>query len=174
MPVTGQLEQRFGAVDVHYPDVGGACAALVVARDVRFADLVEERTARLTTVGPYQPGQFYLRELPAITAVLNTTAGLDLLIIDGYVDLDPHGRPGLGYRLHAQTNLPIIGVATTAFHTATHAVAIHRGNAKRPLFVTTAGLPLDQAAALIAAMTGPYRTPDALRRVDTLARHYPH
>jgi deoxyribonuclease V len=157
-------------VDVHYPDAGGACAALVVAHDERFANLAEERTAWLPTVAGYQPGRFYLRELPPITAVLATTGSLDLLIIDGYVDLDPQGRPGLGARVHAQISVPVIGVAKTAFQTATHAVAIHRNNARRPLFITAAGLPLDRAAAIITAMAGLHRVPDALRSVDALAR----
>jgi len=61
-------------------------------------------------------------------------------------------------------------VAKTAFRTATHAVAVHRGHARRPLYITAAGIPGDRAAALVAGMAGPYRLPDALRRVDALAR----
>jgi deoxyribonuclease V len=170
--VAWQEEQRFGAVDVHYPVDGGARAALVIAGDQRFAHVVEERSVWLPTIEAYQPGRFYLRELPAITAVLATTAGMDLLVVDGYVDLDPQGRPGLGSRVHAQTGVPVIGVAKTAFRTATHAVTIHRGSAAtRPLFITAAGLSVEQAAALVTAMAGPHRIPDALRHVDALARH---
>lgn len=170
-----QGQQRFGAVDVHYPDAGGARAALVVAGDERFADLVEERTVWLPTVEEYQPGRFYLRELPAITAVLASADALHLLVVDGYVDLDPQGRPGLGAHVHAQTGVPVIGVAKTAFRTATQAVSIRRGSgATRPLFVTAAGLSVDQAAALVTAMAGPHRVPDALRHVDALTRHGVH
>jgi deoxyribonuclease V len=53
------------------------------------------------------------------TAAIN--GRLHLLIIDGYVDLDPAGTPGLGAHLHAHTGLPIIGVAKTVFRAATHA-----------------------------------------------------
>jgi deoxyribonuclease V len=84
--------------------------------------MVEERSVWLPTIEAYQPGRFYPRELPAITGVLATTAGVDLLAVDGYVDLDPQGRPGLGFRVHARTGVPVIGVAKTAFRTATHAV----------------------------------------------------
>jgi deoxyribonuclease V len=161
---------RYGAVDVHYPDAGGARAALLVALDSRLGEVVEQHTTWLPTVDAYQPGRFYLRELPAITAVLAATTPLDLLVIDGYVDLDPAGRPGLGAHLHTRTGLPIIGVAKTAFHTATHAVPVHRGGAQRPLLVTAAGIPLPEASALVAAMAGSYRIPDALRQVDRLAR----
>jgi deoxyribonuclease V len=47
---------------------------------------------------PYQPGRFYLRELPALRAVLGGLDQMALLIIDGFSDLDPHGQPGLGAR----------------------------------------------------------------------------
>jgi deoxyribonuclease V len=171
--VTVQPVRRFGAVDVHYPEVGGACAALVVAAEPRFSNIIEERTAWLRTVDPYQPGRFYLRELPAIAAVLATSDALDLLIVDGYVDLDPQGRPGLGARLHMEINVPVIGVAKTAFRSATHAIPLRRGTATRPLFITAVGLPRDRAAALVADMAGPYRVPNALRCVDALARRGP-
>jgi deoxyribonuclease V len=168
--VTDQPGRRFGAVDVHYPPAGGACAALAVAQDTRFGQIVGEYVAWLDTVDAYQPGRFYLRELPAINAVLATTNPLDLLIIDGYVDLDPHGRAGLGAHLYAEIKVPVIGVAKTAFRSATHAIAVQRGNATRPLFVTAIGLPATQAAELVTRMAGQHRIPDALRRVDTLAR----
>ena len=45
-----------------------------------------------------------------------------------------------------------------------------RGGARRPLYVTAAGLPVADAAALVAGMAGRYRLPDAVRRADALAR----
>jgi deoxyribonuclease V len=92
------------------------------------------------------------------------------LIVDGYVDLDPAGRPGLGAKLHDEMGVPVIGVAKTAFRGATHAAAVHRGSATRPLYVTAAGLTVERAARLVTAMAGPHRLPDALRRVDRLSR----
>lgn len=125
----------------------------------------------LARVAPYQPGLFYARELPALRTVLADLGHrLSLVIIDGYVDLDPQGRPGLGAYLHAHLNVPIIGVAKTAFRTASHAVPVRRGDALRPLYITSAGIPTERAAALVSEMAGPYRLPDALRRVDALAR----
>jgi deoxyribonuclease V len=164
---------RFGAVDVHYPGAGGARAALVVATEPRFATLVEERVAAVEAVPPYRPGFFFERELPAVRAVLATTAPVDLLVVDGYVDLDPGGRPGLGAHVHAATGTPVIGVAKTAFRAATHAVPVFRGGSDRPLHVTAAGVPVEEAAALVSAMAGAHRIPDALRRVDRLARSLP-
>jgi deoxyribonuclease V len=162
---------RFGAVDVQYLDDGGARAALVVAADAAFTTLVEERTVLVERVAEYRPGTFYERELPALERVLSGAAPLDLLIIDGYVDLDPAGRPGLGAHVAAAGLAPIVvGVAKTRFRAATHAAEVLRGQSARPLYVTASGLTLDAAAALVRELAGDARFPDALRRVDRLAR----
>jgi deoxyribonuclease V len=95
------------------------------------------------------------------------------LVIDGYTDLDSGGRPGLGAHAHAEFGVPVIGVAKSALPTATHAVPVLRGTSVRPLFVTAAGMPRDQAADLVRHMAGQHRLPDALRRADTLARTSP-
>jgi deoxyribonuclease V len=164
------MEDRFGAVDVQYPESGGARAALVIASDHRYATIIDERVAWIDHVAPYEPGNFFARELPCIRAVLAGAGDLSLLIVDGYVDLDPDGRPGLGAHLRDFVPVPIIGVAKTVFLAATHAIEVRRGTATRPLYVTSVGLPILDAAALVGAMAGPYRLPDALRRVDALAR----
>ncbi|MGH3305088.1 MAG: hypothetical protein ACRDOK_26160 [Streptosporangiaceae bacterium] len=98
-------------------------------------------------VVPYQPGEFYLRELPPLRTVLRGVRGLGLLVVDGYVDLDPSGRPGLGAQAHAESGVPVVGVAKTAFRTAPHAVAVLRGGSARPLFVTAAGMPVNNAGS---------------------------
>jgi deoxyribonuclease V len=165
---------RFAAVDVYYPETGGAVAALVVADGSTFGQVIEEHTAVLDKVADYRPGEFFARELPAIGAVLARTAPIDLLVVDGYVDLDPDGKPGLGAHAHTEFAVPVIGVAKTAFHSASHAIGVQRGEtAQRPLYVTAVGLPLPDAAELVRRMAGRYRMPDALRRVDTLSRSLP-
>lgn len=147
----------------------------MLASEPTFTALAGERVTWVDTVAAYQPGRFYLRELPPILAVLADANPLDLVVIDGYVDLDPDGRPGLGAHLHTAIAVPVIGVAKTRFHTATNAIAVHRGpNATRPVYVTAAGLPAGRAAGLVAWMAGRFRIPDALRRADALARsRYP-
>jgi deoxyribonuclease V len=164
---------RLGAVDVHYPATGGARAALVVAEGERYASIVEERTAWLADVAPYTPGAFFARELPALRRVLPAPPPVDLLIVDGYVDLDPAGRPGLGAHVHAEFAVPVVGVAKTAFRGATQARPVRRGVATRPLYVTAVGIDLDRAVRLVTRMAGRYRLPDVLRRVDALARTGP-
>jgi deoxyribonuclease V len=163
----------YAAVDVHYLSTGGARAAAVLAADAAFAHVLAERTAVVTQVPPYRPGEFYLRELPPLRAVLEDLSGLGLLVVDGYADLDPGGRPGLGAHAHAEFGIPVIGVAKSRFRTATHAVPVVRGSSGRPLFVTAAGISRADAADLVRRMAGRYRLPDALRRADTLARTGP-
>ncbi len=170
MPRSVTHSGAFGAVDVYYPPDGGARAALVLAADPEYATIADERIRWLDEVAPYEPGAFYRRELPAMMAVLDGVPALELVVVDGFVDLDPSGRPGLGARLHEALGVPVIGVAKTAFRSATHAVPVLRGTATKPLYVTAAAVPLPRAAELVAAMAGPHRMPDALRRVDRLSR----
>jgi deoxyribonuclease V len=161
----------FAATDVQYLPTGAARAALVLAGDAAFSHIAAEETALVPEVAPYEPGEFFRRELPPLRAVLaSVLPNVELLIIDGYVDLDPSGKPGLGAHAHKEFGVPVIGVAKTRFATATHAVPVLRGQSAKPLFVTAAGLPLPAAAALVHAMSGKYRLPDALRRADSLAR----
>ncbi|MCA2219533.1 hypothetical protein [Jidongwangia harbinensis] len=102
--------------------------------------------------------------------MLSDAGGYALLVVDGYVDLDPDGRPGLGAHVHTEWGVPVVGVAETAFRSATHAVEVRRGGAIRPLYVTARGLPVAEAGRLVERMAGAHRIPDALRRVDALAR----
>ena len=158
------------AVDVCYLPSGGARAAIVLAASPDFAAVEAEWTAEVPVAVPYTPGQFFLRELPPLRAVLAGAGPLGLIVVDGYVDLDPAGRPGLGAHVHHEFAVPVIGVAKTSFHAATHAIPVTRAGSAQPLFVTAAGLPLTEAASLVRTMAGRYRLPDALRRVDALAR----
>ena len=163
---------RFAAVDVHYPDTGGATAALVMAAEPVFAVLVAELTVHQDEVLPYRPGAFYERELPPLLAAVRAAPGLpDLLVVDGYVTLDPQGRRGLGAHVHHELGIPVIGVAKSAFRGAQHAIAVYRGTSLKPLHVTAAGMADADAAALVRAMAGPHRMPTALTRVDALSRH---
>ncbi len=160
----------FAAVDVYYPASAGPGRRWcwpVTARSRRSS-----RSGRRSCadVAPYRPGRFFERELPPLRAVLAGVTGIELLVVDGYVDLDPDGRPGLGAYVHAELGIPVIGVAKTRFAAATHALPVIRGQSARPLYVTAAGMPAADAAELVRRMSGKFRMPDALRRVDALSR----
>ena len=86
----------FAAADVHYPPSGCARAAVVLASNPAFSTLVCETTEFVKDVAPYRPGEFHRRELPPLRAALAKVDGIDLLVIDGYVTLDPDGKSGLG------------------------------------------------------------------------------
>lgn len=160
-----------GAADVQYDDLGGAKAALVVCRELAFSTVESEYVADISRTAPYESGALFKRELPCIRAVVALGPPLELLVIDGYATLDPQGRPGLGAHAADALGIPVVGVAKTPFHTATHAVEVIRGTATRPLYVTTAGgLEIAEAARIVAAMAGPNRIPAVLARVDRLAR----
>lgn len=147
-----------------------ACVVLSHWTDDRAAS---EHVVDVDDLQPYQPGQFYRRELPCLLAVLETLADPpDVVVIDGYVWLDADGRKGLGGYLFdsLQKRVPVIGVAKTKFATATDAVQVHRGGSVRPLLVTAAGIDVHQAAQLIASMHGEHRLPTMLKRADQLSR----
>lgn len=103
-------------------------------------------------------------------AVIPAAAELALIVVDGYVDLDPAGLAGLGAHVRAEYGVPVIGVAKTAFRTATHAAAVFRGQSRRPLYVTAAGISVTEAAAVVSEMAGRFRLPDAVKLADRLAR----
>ena len=158
------------AADVHYLDGSSARAAAVAAADERFSRISVTSTAMVSVDAPYLSGAFYRRELPPLRAVIPVFRSIVLIVVDGYVDLDPAGRPGLGAHVHAEFGVPVIGIAKTPFTTATHAARVLRGQSSRPLYVTAAGMPLADAAHLVAKMAGRFRLPDATRLADRLAR----
>ncbi len=130
----------------------------------------ESATALTTVTAEYQPGQFWRRELPPPRAVLHGVAGLALIVVDGYVDLDPGGRLGLGARVHEEFGVPVIGIAKTFFRGAVHAAPVCRGRPARPMHVTAAGMTVADAAGMVVRMAGPHRFPGAVRLADRLAR----
>ena len=94
---------------------------------------------------------------------------IELIIVDGYVQLNERGKPGLGQHLYdaLDETIPIIGVAKKAYHTnAAHVRPVLRGRSQNPLFITSVDYPLDEAAQRVAAMAGKYRMPDLLRFLD--------
>jgi len=159
-------------VDVDYRD-DHAVAACVLFRDWLDAEPAAEWTHRVAPVAPYQPGQFYRRELPCLLAVLAPRLGeVGTVVVDGYFWLRDEHSPGLGAHLYEalERRVAVIGVAKNCFQSAGVAKPVLRGDSKRPLFVTAAGLNLITAAACVRRMHGGYRIPTLLRRVDQCCR----
>ena len=159
-------------VDVDYRG-SGAVAACVLFHVWDDAAGVSETVVPIARVEPYEPGQFYRRELPCLLTVLEAAGGAPgVVVVDGYVWLADERDPGLGAHLHQALggHAAVVGVAKTRFAGAGAAREVLRGTSRLPLFVTAAGMDVDEAARHVAAMHGPHRIPTLLKRVDQLCR----
>lgn len=164
--------QPIAIVDVHYSG-DSARAACIVAPEWGACDAAETRVSEISGVRPYVPGRFFERELPCIVDVLaKVTSRFGTIVIDGYVHLDEHGKPGLGGHLyvHYGGSHPVVGVAKSAFGQHPSARQVFRGGSKRPLFVTAEGVEAGEAARLVSAMHGAHRIPTLLGMADRIAR----
>ena len=162
------------AVDVYYFDDKARAVGLLFER-WQDESAQETLTADIESVEEYTPGEFYKRELPCIMAILNKleVASLEGIVVDGYVYLDDQERPGLGKRLFDKLNenIPIIGVAKTAFHgNKVNVLEVSRGGSKKPHYVSAVGMDLEVAADLIQNMHGQHRMPNILKHLDTLTK----
>lgn len=163
---------RLAALDVDYR------ADCAVVACVTFADWAAPTPTatwtRRSDAPPqeYEPGAFYKRELPYLLDLLaevqRSEAPPEVLIVDGHVWLGPH-RPGLGWRLHEATGREVVGVAKQAFF-GSPALPVLRGESRQPLWVTTTGPDVQQAARRVQAMHGAWRVPTLLKLADGLAR----
>ena len=159
-------------VDVDYKEKG-AVAACVTFRDWLDPLPASEAVVRVDEVEPYEPGQFFRRELPCLLAVLESIdVRPEVVVIDGYVWLGDENDRGLGAHLYEALGrqVAVIGVAKTRFFRAGPVQEIRRGNSLSPLYITAAGLDLATAANHIQTMYGTYRIPSLLKRVDQLCR----
>ncbi len=147
-------------------------AACVLFREWDDAAEASHVVVRGPPAEPYEPGQFYRRELPHLLKVLaEVREPLETVVIDGYVWLGEE-KPGLGAHLYEALGrrVPVIGVAKTAFQASPFAVPVLRGQSQRPLFVTAVGVDASAAADCVRRMHGPSRIPTLLNRVDRLCR----
>lgn len=163
------------ALDVAYQaDEQGYAVGLAFA-DWAAAAPLATYTATLAPVPPYEPGAFYRRELPCLLAVLAQVdlAAVQCVVVDGYVTLGPEARPGLGQHLYEALGhqVPVVGVAKTRFAgVAPQVASVLRGQSQNPLYVTSVGLPLAEAARAVASMHGEHRMPTLLRLLDRLTK----
>jgi len=159
-------------VDVHYTGAA-ARAACLLAESWASGTASSEWTVELDSVAPYRPGYFFERELPCLIAALSrVTAPLEAILVDGYVELDARGKPGLGAHLHdhLERKIPVVGVAKHSFAGSEFASRVLRGESRKPLFVTARGMAREAAAERVFSMHGEYRVPTLCRQVDHLSR----
>ncbi|OMQ09078.1 endonuclease V [[Flexibacter] sp. ATCC 35103] len=132
-------------------------------------------TEIIDNIEEYVPGEFYKRELPCIISLLNKIdlTNIEAIIVDGFVYLDDEKKYGLGGRLYEKLNnrIPIIGVAKTNFAAIEkNKRALKRGDSKKPLYITSIGIELDDAFEKVESMAGEFRFPTLLKELDRLTK----
>ncbi len=163
---------RYFCMDVDYR-ADHALAAGILFDDWESDTIIQTFSANIEEVAPYQSGQFYKRELPCLTQLIDQLPALPtVLIVDGYVYLDDQQKMALGAYLWEQygRQAAVIGVAKKRFKGNQATAEITRGSSKTPLFITSAGIELNIAATHIQNMHGNFRIPTLLKQVDQLCR----
>lgn len=164
------------AIDVGYNDTQ-ANSASISFKNWNDATPLDTKKILINNIADYEPGKFYLRELPCILESLNqyNLNQVDTIIVDGFVWLNSEKKPGLGAYLFEKLDqkIPIIGVAKRKFHGENIFMkTIERGESKNPLFITAEGIQVEKAADLIKNMHGDFRIPTLLKIVDQLSRDW--
>lgn len=160
------------AVDVHYEE-NHPITAGVLFENWQASTPVKEVVSYVEEIAPYEPGGFYKRELPCILKLIDENdLDIDSIIIDGFVFLDGHGKPGLGKHLYDALNgrVPVVGVAKKPFKDTAAECEVIRGTSHKPLYVTSVGIETNVARENIRNMHGKYRIPTLLKRVDQVCR----
>jgi deoxyribonuclease V len=169
MPTTSAI----ACLDVAYGDTAAAVAgALIQSWDAEGPSQVLVRRFD-SPAASYEPGAFYKRELPLLLSIISEfDQPIEVIVIDGYVWLDANSLPGLGGHLFASLGqrIPIIGIAKTRYRNDTWSIPVLRGASQRPLFVTSAGIQVKEAAECVRRMHGEHRIPTILTLVDGAAR----
>ena len=96
-----------------------------------------------------------------------------IVVIDVSVWFWVEERKGRGAHLHEALNAgsAIVGIAKTKFKGASYwAAQVLRGSSESPVFVTAAGLAIEEAVAGVKRMHGEHRIPTLAGRADRLAR----
>ncbi|MFT5913621.1 MAG: deoxyribonuclease V [Flammeovirgaceae bacterium] len=162
-------------VDVGYQETTANIGAVVID-GFEEENLIWQENIRLENIVDYESGKFYKRELPCLLHTLSVVPeSISLVIIDGNVWLDGDGKKGLGAYLFEELKeeILVIGVAKAKFKTLnSNFLAVKRGESEKLLFVTTAGIELEEASGLIRNMQGDFRIPEKLKLADSLSRDW--
>ena len=160
------------AVDVHF-DGEGALAAGVAFDAWDAAEPSRTVTSRVPQREKARAGELDLRKLPCILQLLREHAlAPEIVLVDGFVDLDARETPGLGRHLYHALGgrVPVIGVSRSANAALPAQFEVHREEETRPLLVTSVGIDIGAAKAGLRAMHGRKRVPTLLKLVARLAK----
>ncbi|WP_344799762.1 endonuclease V [Litoribacillus peritrichatus] len=168
-------EAYYLAIDVHY-EKNTAFVAGVSFTDSSQTKPDQVYYSELEVPGEYEPGEFYKRELPCITKLLDEHClNPSVIIIDGYVYLDEANKWGLGARLahhfsQQGREISVVGVAKNPRKDTPKDWEVLRGGSLKPLYVKGVGLDDEFSRNVIVSMSGDYRQPTLLKLADTLCR----
>lgn len=156
------------ALDTYYYGNTAKCVGVLF----QWADEEPQKILSEVTenIHPYVPGEFYKRELPSLLSVIKQVnlETIGCIVVDSHVQLN-EGKKGLGMHLYEvlDEKIPIIGVAKRKFHkNEEHTIEVLRGESNNPLYISSVGINLLEAAALIKNMHGNYRFPSILKTLD--------
>lgn len=160
------------AIDVYYKEN--------LARTIGFLFDWEDESPQnilielLEGIEEYIPGEFYKRELPCLLKIVKRVnlSDLEAIIVDGHVNVE-NEKYGLGGKLYEQLNgqVPVIGIAKSSFYSNKDmTVEIYRGKSKTPLYISAVGIDLNEVAEKIINMSGEYRIPTILKKLDMLTK----
>jgi len=81
-------------------------------------------------------------------------------------------RPGLGAHLHDEfrRQCAVVGVAKSCFFCGNNVAEVTRGRSRKPLYITSVGMDIEQAAQGVRNMHGDYRIPTLLAKADRLSK----
>jgi deoxyribonuclease V len=167
------LVRAIACLDAAYSSTAAAVACVMIQHwDAKGADRIEVRRFD-SPPERYEPGAFFKRELPLLMSIISEFEdAIQIIVIDGYVWLGANDQPGLGAHLFASLGhrIPVIGIAKTRYRIDTWSTPVLRGESRRPLFVTSAGIQTKTAAECLCRMHGDSRIPTILALADRTAR----
>jgi deoxyribonuclease V len=160
------------AIFVHFDRVGAVAGAL--AFDAWDApEATRTYTSRVPHMEKARPGELDLRALPCIVQLLREHAlEPDVVLIDGFVDLDAKETPGLGRHLYHALGgrAAVIGVSKSSNPALPPQFEVFREEESPPLLVTSIGIDIGAAKAGLRAMHGRKRVPTLLKLVARVAK----
>ncbi len=161
------------AIDIHYREPNAkAVGVLFNWQDSKPQDILIKY---IDEVNPYIPGEFYKRELPCILEVLELAdlKTIKLIIVDSHVYINDSYKYGLGGYLWEALNkqIPVIGIAKSSFKDAKIvSKELYRGNSKKPLFLSSIGINIDEAFDEVKKLHGNFRMPTILKKLDSITK----
>ena len=160
------------AVDVQYSG-DEAVAAGVLFDGWQDEKAQKEYVSRMAGAAAYEPGRFFKRELPPILKLIEEHhLQPTCILVDGFVFLDGFSEAGLGKHLFdaLEGRAAVIGLAKKRYKGIDPRYEVYRGRSRRPLYVTSVGIEVEEAKGYILSMHGRNRLPTMIKRADQICR----